>query len=57
MSLVCWLCVEFGGCPYPVCYEQEEIQKRLEQEWDGEKALTQKEVTKLIQGFNNDRKS
>lgn len=21
-KLICWVCKEFGGCPYPICYEE-----------------------------------
>lgn len=47
----CWLCEEFKECPWPICKEQDEIQKRLREEWDGEKPMTQKEIQKLIEGF------
>jgi hypothetical protein len=32
-SMTCWICEEYGECPYPVCSEQETIEhvKREEQ--------------------------
>lgn len=30
--MICWICEEFGRCPYPVCYQGEQHEFRFEQE-------------------------
>lgn len=30
-KLSCWICIEQGGCDYPICYEQE-ITERIKRE-------------------------
>ena len=40
----CWICEPFEKCPYPCCYEQEAESKKLREEWEGQKAMTQKEI-------------
>lgn len=42
--MTCLICEEFEKCPYPVCYEQELESKRLREEWESQKAMTQAEI-------------
>lgn len=43
--LSCWICEpEYKVCPFPVCYAQEAESKKLREEWESQKAMTQAEI-------------
>lgn len=39
-----WICQDFEKCPYPCCYAQEAESKKLREEWESQRAMTQKEI-------------
>lgn len=40
----CWICEELEKCPYEICYSQEAESKKLREEWESQKAMTQAEI-------------
>ena len=43
-KLTCWICEPHDQCPHPICYAQEAESKRLAEEWESQKAMTQAEI-------------
>lgn len=50
--MTCWICSDHEQCPYPVCYEQEQLSKQLREEWESQKAMSQEEIREEQLEFN-----